>query len=413
MTPRSMPVKCDSTPSDAAIAPRRGGRPTINGSSPTRIRTNITATARMNAVIWLPVTLDAQIPTAPSPAIRSVAPTYCATSTPTGRCAPRASPSGSVSVRASAITRNDTWPRYLPASSSSSVMGCASTTSSVPLRASSARARIVTAGARNNSSQGSRSSMGRSDGTPYMSTSRELAERVDHAGAGGVDRDFDGSLRLLDEPIHRAVRDDLAATDDEQAGAGVLHLGEHVRRQDHRAVAAERPDEAPDLDALVRVEAFRRLVEHQQIGSGQDRLPPPDAPAESPPELAHPPGGHALEPRARDRCVERLAAGESRELPQVGDEGEIVGHQHVRIQGIVFRQVADATLRLARRVGERHAGERDPARVRFVELGDHPHGRGLAGAVRAQEPHHLASIDRERHLVDGGHAVEALGHTLQ
>src|SRR2546422_11148466 len=40
---RSIPVKCDSTPSEAAIAPRRGGRPTTRGSYPTKISTKITA----------------------------------------------------------------------------------------------------------------------------------------------------------------------------------------------------------------------------------------------------------------------------------------------------------------------------------------------------------------------------------
>src|SRR3989442_13630277 len=58
MTPRSMPVKCDSTPSDAATAPCRAGSPTISGSRPTRTSTNITATARMNAVIWLRLDLQ-------------------------------------------------------------------------------------------------------------------------------------------------------------------------------------------------------------------------------------------------------------------------------------------------------------------------------------------------------------------
>src|SRR2546422_7200692 len=49
ITPRAIPVKCDSTPSEAAIAPRRGGRPTTRGSYPTKISTKITAAATMKA----------------------------------------------------------------------------------------------------------------------------------------------------------------------------------------------------------------------------------------------------------------------------------------------------------------------------------------------------------------------------
>src|SRR5256885_12296780 len=51
---------------------------------------------------------------------------------------------------------------------------------------------------------------------------REPAERFGHARAGRLDRDFHRPLRLLDEPIHRAVGDDLPAADDEQPGAAVL-----------------------------------------------------------------------------------------------------------------------------------------------------------------------------------------------
>ena len=163
ITPRAIPVKCDSTPSEAAIAPRRGGRPTTRGSYPTKISTKITAAATMKAVIWLRVTLDAHTPTAASPAMRRAAPRYCAIRTPTSSFAPSARPSGIVSVSASAISRNSTWPAYFPTSSSSSVMGCASTTSSVPARVSSASARIVTAETRTSSSHGSKSSIGRSD----------------------------------------------------------------------------------------------------------------------------------------------------------------------------------------------------------------------------------------------------------
>src|SRR5262252_6353540 len=125
--PRAICSKCDSTPNAAAMALRLAGRPTSNGSSPTRISRNITATPRMNAVIWLRVTLEAQTPTAANPATRNAAPMYCATSTPTSRRAPIHRPRGMASVSARAIHRNATCPRYLPSSSSRSVIGCAST----------------------------------------------------------------------------------------------------------------------------------------------------------------------------------------------------------------------------------------------------------------------------------------------
>ena len=114
----------------------------------------------MNAVIWFPDKLEAHRPTPPNPRARRAAPAYCATTTPASRSAPKESTSGIGNVSASASHKNRTCPRYLPASSSASLIGCASTTSNVPLRDSSARARIVTAGTKKRNTQGSRSSIG-------------------------------------------------------------------------------------------------------------------------------------------------------------------------------------------------------------------------------------------------------------
>ncbi len=54
----------------------------------------------MNAVIWLRLRLDAQVPIPANPAARSPAPTYCATTVDQGIAAPRESPSGMSSVSA-------------------------------------------------------------------------------------------------------------------------------------------------------------------------------------------------------------------------------------------------------------------------------------------------------------------------
>ena len=67
------------------------GSPTSSGSRPTRIRRNITAAPRMNAVIWLRLRLDAQMPIPANPAASRPAPTYCAATVGHGMAAPKAS----------------------------------------------------------------------------------------------------------------------------------------------------------------------------------------------------------------------------------------------------------------------------------------------------------------------------------
>jgi hypothetical protein len=52
---------------------------------------------------------------------------------------------------------------------------------------------------------------------------------------------------------------------------------------------------------------------------------------------------------------------------------------------------------LARRL---ESGDRDPARARYEDPGEHLHRRRLAGAVRADVPEHRPRLDREADVVD-------------
>src|SRR2546426_6621692 len=58
--------------------------------------------------------------------------------------------------------------------------------------------------------------------------------------------------------------------------------------------------------------------------------------------------------------------------------------------------------------GDVGAGEDDPPRVRVRVAGDAVEERGFAGSVRADEPDDLARRDRERDLLVGDEAAEAL-----
>src|SRR5581483_9252750 len=117
----------------------------------------------------------------------------------------------------------------------------------------------------------------------------------------------------------------------------------------------------------------------------------------------------ALDARRRDRVVEGAARRRTPQPAQLGDEAEIVADEHVGVERVVLGEIPDAALRLAPRLGERHAVEADLARVRLVVLRDHPHRGGLARAVGPEEPHHLAAVHLERRVVHGGDAVESLG----
>src|SRR6185437_10330909 len=83
----------------------------------------------------------------------------------------------------------------------------------------------------------------------------------------------DGQLRVLvDEFLHRAVRDQPAAADHDQVVRGVLHLAHQVRGdEDGAALGGERLHQVPDPEDALRVQAVDRLVEHQQLGVAEQR----------------------------------------------------------------------------------------------------------------------------------------------
>ena len=168
-----MLAKCARMARRASTAPIAGGAPMSTGESPINKNMNMTATPTMKAVTWFRPKLEAHIPMAAKAAVSSAAPAYCATTTPTGRSAPRLKPRGMGMVSTRPSQMNDTWPRYLPTRSSSSVTGWASTTSIVPARISSANAPMVTAGTNSSINQGRISSIGRSVATPKRKADRK------------------------------------------------------------------------------------------------------------------------------------------------------------------------------------------------------------------------------------------------
>jgi hypothetical protein len=172
-------------------------------------------------------------------------------------------------------------------------------------------------------------------------------------------------------------------------------------------------NEAADLDPLVRIESLSGLVQDQEIGPMENGGREADPLAESLRELADGAVKHRLEASRGDRVIHGTPTLPGRQLPQARDEVQVFGDQHFDIERIVLRQVSDPALGLTASLVERDLVELDGARVRLDELGDHAHGSGFSGAVRAQESNNLPTIYLEGDLIDGGDAAEALGDAVE
>src|SRR5436305_2042929 len=78
---------------------------------------------------------------------------------------------------------------------------------------------------------------------------------------------------------------------------------------------------------------------------------------------------------------------------------------------MTIRRLAVWAISLIRGAG-RAAVDQDRAAGGLVQAEDHPHGGGLPGAVRPEEPGDRARLDGERQVGDGGGGSVALGQCV-
>jgi hypothetical protein len=95
---------------------------------------------------------------------------------------------------------------------------------------------------------------------------------------------------------------------------------------------------------------------------------------------------------------------------QLAEEDELLAHGHLAIEPALLRQVADAVEVGARARMAEHA---DLAPVGADDVHQHPQRGRLARAVGTEQTEDGARRHRERDVVDGHRAAEALPQTAQ
>src|SRR5581483_11633820 len=189
----------------------------------------------------------------------------------------------------------------------------------------------------------------------------------------------------------RALAHDDAVAQHGDAVGELLGLVEVMRRQQNRlAQRAQVEDRVPGGAARARVEAGRRLVEEDQLRVADQREPEVEAPLLPAGQRSH--ARVALLVEADER---RHLFGVARPCVVAGEHAQALVHGEARVERAALQHDAHLLAPCARRVGGVDAEHLDAAAgARAVALKDLD-GRRLAGAVRAEQPEHLARLDRE------------------
>ncbi len=198
------------------------------------------------------------------------------------------------------------------------------------------------------------------------------------------------------ELLNRALRRDLPLVHHDDVVAGVLDVGQQMRREDQVdvLVVAEIADELEHLVAPLGIHPVRRLVEKQQIGIVDERLRQLDSLL------------HARRIRL-DVAVTRLAEADVVEhlvgtLHRVdgGQPGKLtaIAHERYRVHAgnvrVALGHVADVGTNLHRPFGDVEAQHGHASFVRLHEAEQSLQHGALASAVRAQKADRAAREPR-------------------
>ena len=191
-----------------------------------------------------------------------------------------------------------------------------------------------------------------------------------------------------------------------------LDLAEDVGCDEDGALSRQRPDVAPHLDDLARVEPVGGLIEDQQGGIAQESLGDGDALAIPARELADEHAPDVAEAEALDGGLDRSRRRPAGEPLEPGHEGEKFADAHPAIERDVLGDVTHSGPRRQRVVHDVEPGNAGGSGRREQVAGENAKNRGLPGAVRAEQPHDLAGLDLQGDMVDGQSGPVPLGELI-
>jgi len=200
-----------------------------------------------------------------------------------------------------------------------------------------------------------------------------------------------------DELLDRRVGDELPAANDDEPRGGQRHLRHQVRGHEHRpSLLGKAGQQGAHPQHTLGVQAVRGLVEHNHGRVAEQRRGNPQT-------LAHP-QREATGALARDLAqahhVDHLVDPAATDPVCLGQRQQVVAGRAAGVHRSRLQQDSELGHRCDR-CAVVPAVDPDPTARRFVQPRDHPHGRGLPGAVGTEEPGDDSRVDDEVEMVDG------------
>src|SRR5262245_41225765 len=200
---------------------------------------------------------------------------------------------------------------------------------------------------------------------------------------------------------------DAAAVHERDAVAELLRLFHVVRREQHGdPLGPQRAEPVPDGVATDRIEPDRRLVEDEHPGLVHERLGELEAPDHATRVAVGGPVGGVLEVHRGKQLLDAVGALAARDVEEAGEHRHVLAPGELPVGRELLGDVADEPAGLHGRL--RHV-EPEDARRAFddrQQRREDADGRRLPGAVRPEEPEHLARPHVEVDAVDGDVVAE-------
>ena len=223
------------------------------------------------------------------------------------------------------------------------------------------------------------------------------------AARGGEPHDV-AAARRAPQLVERAGGDQAAAVDDHDVVGDALGLGQVVGGDEHGdAAGPQLADDLADDLAAAHVDPGGRLVEERHLRLAHQGQPEGDPPLLAARQLAPGPPFEAGEAEP----VDQGAHVEGRRV-QRGPVAQHLRHPHRGVDAALLQHHADAGRERGVVAGGVEAEDRQPAPRRPAQALQALDGRGLAGAVGAEDAGDPPGLGRERQRVDRHHL--AVGH---